>query len=337
MGMRLKKSSRMAGLVAISGFVLSLFFVNMSPSKPWLPGTGLIDYTFEFQGRQRRFLMYIPKNLPRDRKAPVVFVLHGGGGSAERMREGVTLKTFESLADQRGFIVIYPEAVREPGESGGHWNDGRDLDYKSHRENVDDVGFIDGLITSAGEDFLGYDLSRIYVVGASNGGMMAQRLACRIGHRLAAVASVVAALPKNIQTECAQSPAVPILLMNGTADPIMQWHSGFVHDPLGRPMLGERLTVPQTREYWRQKNGCSNQSAQHSFKDINKTDRSTVSKEDFMCANNMGLAMYTVTGGGHTWPGGGTAAMGAAAGPVNKDISATREIMDFMSRFTADR
>lgn len=50
---------------------------------------------------------------------------------------------FNVLADEEGFVVAYPDAVEN------HWNDGRskeEVDYRAHRENIDDVGFISALI-----------------------------------------------------------------------------------------------------------------------------------------------------------------------------------------------
>lgn len=50
---------------------------------------------------------------------------------------------FNVLADEEGFVVVYPDAV------DNQWNDGRskeEADHRAHEENIDDVGFISALI-----------------------------------------------------------------------------------------------------------------------------------------------------------------------------------------------
>jgi len=65
---------------------------------------------------------------------PVVFVLHGGGGTARQIER--TTK-FDDLAEREGFVVVYPESV------GGNWNDGRGVEFmQAQRENIDDVKFV---------------------------------------------------------------------------------------------------------------------------------------------------------------------------------------------------
>jgi polyhydroxybutyrate depolymerase len=45
------------------------------------------------------------------------------------------------LANEAGFIVVYPDGVEK------HWNDGRDIQtWRASAEDIDDVGFIAVLI-----------------------------------------------------------------------------------------------------------------------------------------------------------------------------------------------
>lgn len=331
--MRLSRANKAIGLVLLCSIATSLLFMNMSPRKEWLPPEGVNTFTVDLQGRTRKVLMYVPKGLSRTRKAPIVMALHGGGGNATRMRNEVTARQFETLADKRGFIVLYPEAILEPGTDGGHWNDGRNLDYESHRNKIDDVAFISLLLDIGVSDFNGLDMSRVYIAGASNGALMTSRIACRIGHRLAAVAGVVGSTATNILSECMNSSRIPILLMNGTDDTLMQWNSGYVHDLRGRPNLGARLSVPDNLNFWKKKNGCNSRPFLREFVNTNKADRSTVSSEEFTCADFTMVSMYTIHGGGHTWPGG----LPGGNGATNQDINAAQEMMDFFNRFSSDR
>lgn len=51
---------------------------------------------------------------------------------------------FDCLADQHGFVVIYPDGYRR------NWNDCRKYaTFPAKRENIDDIGFIRTLIARA--------------------------------------------------------------------------------------------------------------------------------------------------------------------------------------------
>ena len=119
------------------------------------------------KGRMRTYLVHIPPSYNKESLTPLVIALHGGGGDGKKAEKS-TLMSHQS--DKDGFILVYPDAVR------GHWNDGRGVNrYRSHREDIDDVGFIASLIDVLAEDY-NIDRTRVYVTGVSNGGLMSNRL-----------------------------------------------------------------------------------------------------------------------------------------------------------------
>src|SRR5262249_28895202 len=90
-------------------------------------------FAMDFGGRERTLYVYAPSG--KHAAAPLVFVLHGGGGSAAGM-EWLTKRGFNRLADRDGGVIVYPEGV------GKSWNDGRsDTSATSARERVDDIGW----------------------------------------------------------------------------------------------------------------------------------------------------------------------------------------------------
>ncbi len=111
-----------------------------------------------------------------------------------------------TFANSLAFLVVFPNGVLDPGSTTNrHWEDGRvpSPGFDTTQENRDDVGFIDFLI-GALETHEGaiVDQERVYVGGASNGGMMTHRLACNINaasldelKHVAAFSASVAALP----------------------------------------------------------------------------------------------------------------------------------------------
>jgi len=273
--------------------LILLVLVSWLLSTPLFLASRAIDDekgSIVYQGRKRSFLLHIPEKVREKKGAPLVLVLHGGGGTPEAVAR---LTGFSKLADKEGFIVVYPEAVNR------HWNDGRDVKrFLSHRENIDDVGFIARLIDTLIRK-LEVDSTRVYAVGMSNGGMMCQRLGCELSSKLAAFASVGASLPENLT---GQKPVMPIsvLMINGTADPIVPFNGGGVglHAKRGRV-----VSVPKAIEFWVKANGCDSQP--HAATLV-KSDTGLAVHKTVYRAGQSGIevVLITVEGGGHTWPGG---------------------------------
>ncbi len=269
-----------------------------------------------YQGRKRNFLLHIPEKVRGKKGVPLVLVLHGGGGTPEAVAR---LTGFSELADEEGFIVVYPAAVNR------HWNDGRNVKrFRSHREKIDDVGFIATLIDTLIRR-IGVDASRVYAAGMSNGGMMCQRLGCELSPKLAAFASVGASLPENLAE---QKPVMPIavLMINGTADPIVSFQGGGV----GLVKLrGRVVAVPKAIEFWVKANGCEAVPMETT---LVKSDTGLGVHKTVYRGGREGteVVLLTVEGGGHTWPGGRERS--SKYGRKTDAINATRLIWDFFLR-----
>lgn len=308
-----------------------------TPMPPALPAPmeGYLD--FSYQGVNRKVFAYVPQNLPANGPVPVLIALHGGGGDAAAMREK-SQKRFERLADRDKVIILYPEGTADPANetAGKHWNDGRD--YYPELANVDDVGFLSALITEMVNNYSGIDRANIYLTGFSNGSMMALRTACRLPDQIAGVAAVVGALATNIQGECRTfSRPMPTIMMFGTEDHLMPWDGTQVLDPRGKP-LGDRLTVPATKNLWASINGCLPNPKKITRPNTVRTDGSTVTVDEYTCQDHevakRVFNFYTIQNGGHTWPGGVTGKADKVAGNVNMDIVACDEIWSFFSAIT---
>ena len=66
---------------------------------------------------ERTFITHIGRSYDATKPTPLVFVLHGGGSSAEVMP---AFTGFNAIADRDNFIVVYPDGIEN------HWNDGRE-------------------------------------------------------------------------------------------------------------------------------------------------------------------------------------------------------------------
>jgi polyhydroxybutyrate depolymerase len=267
------------------------------------------------RGVWRHYALYVPAEQDSGLLRPLVIVLHGGGGDGAKV---AALTGFSRLADTAGFIVAYPEAVNR------HWNDGRNVRrFRAQREQVDDVGFMAALIERLSVD-QGVDPKRVYATGISNGGMMCHRLAIELGDRLAAIAPVAAGLPEPL-AEVRPVHPVSVVAVSGTSDPLVPYQGG------GVGLLHKRgrvLSAAATADFWVRANKCAKEIAPETLPDADPADRTRV-----VCSRwtegreGSEVVLYTVEGGGHTWPLG--VRRPRSFGRVSRDIDATRLIWDF--------
>jgi polyhydroxybutyrate depolymerase len=228
------KQKKLLILCVVTLVLLSISYLNVNVFETEY---SVGDYTGSiiFDGLERTYRIHIPSLYDKDKPMPLVIVLHGSEGSAKSMEN---LSGFNTLSDKEGFIVVYPNAIEK------HWNDGLDMpQYRSNRENIDDVGFISILIDYLIKE-LNIDKKRIYVTGMSNGAIMSHRLACEVSERIAAIAPVVGAMPEKVVSHCSPSRPISVLIINSVDDPIVSWEGIELED--GTPVL---LSVPSTVRY----------------------------------------------------------------------------------------
>ena len=268
---------------------------------------------------ERTFIVHIGKSYDASEPTALVFVLHGGGGSAEVMP---VFTGFNAIADRESFIVVYPDGVEN------HWNDGREPKiYRTHIENIDDTGFISSLIDALAVE-LNIDMKRIFVTGISNGGMMSHRLACELSDRIAAIAPVASSIPVNMADIWNPSKPVSTLIINGTEDPLVPWEGGDIQ--LGEMSLGDVLSVSDTVEFWTSKNNCYLQPEITRLSERNLNDGTSVWMETYSgCDSGTEVVLFGIDGGGHTWPGGYQYADEHLIGKTSLEFDASEIIWQF--------
>ena len=223
----------------------------------------------------------------------------------------------------------------ETGDSDGdrqNWNDCRiAVEGDNGASRADDVGFIARLIGR----FISrqhIDADRVYVTGASNGGMMSLRLITEIGDRLAAAVVFIANQPQ--RTDCPEPRfAVPLMLLNGTDDPLIRWQGGPIRDK--GPAL---MSTPDTLRYWLQVNHGSTQPGETlRLPDTNRRDDSHIERSIYPpLSGGQPLWFYKVVGGGHTMPSKRHRVPRIArwlVGNQNRDVEGAALAWDFLRRF----
>ncbi len=257
-----------------------MLFLLISPLNAWGERGGIYKRAgFKWGKDDRTYILYVPKNLDKKKPVPLLFALHGGGGQAKNMI-GLTNSRFNELADRDSFIVVYPNAVEK------NWNDGRGIyKYYSNKNNVDDVGFIAELIKRISKEYK-IDEKRIYSTGISNGGFMSYRLAIELTDKIAAIAPVTANINTNLAKKQKPAIAMPVLMINGTHDPLVPYNGGKIGFKRQRQSLGTAISTRDTVKYWVEVNGCKKDPVISNIPDKDTTDGCTVEKEVYSGGKN---------------------------------------------------
>jgi polyhydroxybutyrate depolymerase len=261
-------------------------------------------------GVAREYLLHVPVAYDGSRPVPLVISLHGAGGWPGLQRD---VSGWNDLADEHGFLVVYPSAAG--GRGPRVWTLGLDSGL------IRDVRFIAELIDTL-ERRYHIDPARIYVDGLSAGGGMAFVLSCTLPDHLAAAGMVAAAhlLP---WSWCPERRPIPLIAFHGTADRQTPYEGGI---SMGAPAPFPH--IPTWIAEWAGRNRCASDPVETPV----APDVTRRAYRD--CADEADVVLYTIHGGGHTWPG---RSMPAWLGPSTGSLDATRETWDFFRAHRVSR
>jgi polyhydroxybutyrate depolymerase len=261
-------------------------------------------------GLTRRFALHRPGEDGSE--LPLVLVLHGNHPEATgaQMREWTT---FDQQADAYGFAVAYPDG------HGGCWADGRGV-TTADEAGIDDVAFLRAVIDWSAERH-GTSGDRAVVAGLSNGAFMAHRMGVDAGDQVAVLAAVAGGLPASL-LEAKPGYAVSAMLIHGTDDPISPIEGGYSRHlgPNGE-RRGQTLSLARTAEFWRTTDRCPPGPGDTRTTEFSR--RTTVTGG----AGGTQVVSWTVSGGGHSWPG-SEPYLGAAQA-TSREFDAAEEICRF--------
>jgi polyhydroxybutyrate depolymerase len=198
------------------------------PSGPWQTLTAAtnpytlkspVPSTFYRVTNPRSVQVYIPSGYDGQTPMPLVMCLHAYTNTGQDTENYLQ---FQPLADSRGFLYCHPDSSIDQAENM-FWN-ATDAACDFWNTGVDDAGYLQALILEIAARF-SVDRKRVYLVGHSNGGFMAYRMACQSADLVAGIASLagVTFLDPN---RCQPSQPVNILHIQGTADEIVFYSGG---------------------------------------------------------------------------------------------------------------
>lgn len=300
-----------AGVAPTAGVTCSVVVLPFSPAS--VPA----------QTRTRRYMVMRPTEDSAVYKRRSLVLLHATATDIETIAE---IAQAGQLAKTRKVTVMMPEALGFP----------RQFDVDPTRPNgVDnhDVEFIKKMI----DDTVALhqlDASRIYAAGYSNGGFMAQRLACELPATIAGIGVVGGALRHGLASNCPMQPQIPVVFAHGVQDRTVNFNG----------LKSTYRSVPDSAEFWAKQNGCYAPSMNVVACTAATPDgtpardgrpaipgdvcATSIQAFDWVCAvGEKPVRLYRVNGGGHSWPGSPV----ELPGKTSPDLDATIAIWDFLS------
>ena len=263
-------------------------------SRPLGPGTHKVLVDQRVSGVRRSYFVHVPEGSDGTTPLPVVLALHGAFSTARKFERESGLSL---LADREGFLVVYPQGIGL-GDLFRHWNSGHCCG-KARKMNLDDVGFALAAVDDVARRNP-VDRSRLYVVGHSNGGMLAYRIAAERPQVVAAVAAVSATIGG---TPAANEPEwtvprpprpVPVLALHGRADEHVPYDGGRAEKSRGK---SSTISVTRSVGLWVDANGCDPDPR------VQMMNGGRVERQSWSgCGDDAEVALYSLEGWGHDWP-----------------------------------
>jgi polyhydroxybutyrate depolymerase len=221
-------------------------------------------------------------------KRPYVIFLHGLGASSAILSDRLALG---ALAAERKFSWSAPDGdLNSKGQR--FWNASKaccnfDGSLVSHVDRIRSM-------VIAASTHPKIDASKIYVVGFSNGGFMAHRLACEVDG-IAGIVSVAGAGPAEGES-CTPAHPVSVLQIHGDADDTIKYEGG---SALGRSTLPRHSSARETVEGWGTRNGCKGKLVGAGTLDIEDKLEGAETTVTRFSGCTRPVELWTVRGGSH--------------------------------------
>lgn len=233
-------------------------------------------------GDDRPVDLRVPPDLDGGRDYPLVLALHGYG--ANGFVQAAYFGLPDLVADGEALLLAPDGTVDSTGKL--FWNaDPACCDFDG--TNPDDVGYLGKLIDDVIASYP-VDRSRVFVIGHSNGGFMAYRMACERADVITAIAGLAGGAA-SVPASCTPERAVHVLHIHGTADATVPYAPG----GLG---AGAEESVAQ----WAGHDGCDATLTAGATYDLEKSlPGSETQALAAACPPTVTVELWKVEGGSH--------------------------------------
>jgi polyhydroxybutyrate depolymerase len=253
-------------------------------------------------GLTRSYRLAVPGHYRSTVAAPLILLFHGSGSNALQQS---AYSQMPARGARAGFLVATPDAV------GEQWQ------VSAPNAHTADLTFVSTLIASLSARYC-VDGSRIYAAGISLGSEFSAIAACAVPHRFAAIGLVAAEF---LLRPC--TGPIPVMAFHGTADPLVPYANGGVGESLpGMHVPG----AEQNLAAWARLDGCPPAPV------IQPVASAVVRRQWRGCDGGSAVVLYSVLGGGHTWPGSPVVIPSAIFGPTTTQVDATGLMLRFFEQ-----
>lgn len=192
------------------------------------------ESTITVDGKTRKYWLYVPASVEGQENVPVVFSLHGRGGTDDPNDPGKPL--FTSLAEEKKFIVVYPQgrdAEKDKADyPGDDWKEGfgGTTGWEATGKENADTKFIKALVDKIQADYktrnatnsnISVDPKKFYLCGFSMGGMMTYACAKVLNGTFAAYGSCSGYPLNEFHMNLATENPIPFIHLHGNSDQIL--------------------------------------------------------------------------------------------------------------------
>lgn len=193
------------------------------------------ERTITVDGKTRRYWLYVPASLEGRENVPVVFSLHGRYNTDKPDDKGKPL--FTSLANKKGFIVVYPQgrnggSEQDRADYPGNWYNGfgDSNGWEATGKENADTKFIKALVDTIQNDYktqtasnnkISVDPTKFYLCGFSMGGMMTYACAKVLNGTFAAYGSCGGFPLNEFHMNLATENPIPFIHLHGNNDQML--------------------------------------------------------------------------------------------------------------------
>ena len=291
------------------GFQALAALLGFAPLAAFATPTAAAGAVLTIQsGGKSRSALIVERHRLKAAPRPTLVVLHGQNGSGLRARRNLGLEDLKAP----GVAVVYPNAL------DGRW----DLDTDR------DITFVRDLVAKLVADRVA-DPRRIYLVGASTGGVLVYRLACGHAPLFAGFAALIATMTAADAATCRPGAPLAALAIAGVADPIVPYGGG---KSALADFKGDLASIDASLAPFRRAAECGEKKTVE-LPDRDPLDGSRVFVDRWQnCRRPVDLVR--VEGGGHALPGRVRLGLdrGQPVGAQNKDVDAAKLVTDFFKR-----
>jgi polyhydroxybutyrate depolymerase len=226
-----------------------------------------------------------PKTWDGESLLPVILVLHGYGATGQVQEAYFGLP---ERVEAQGFVLLSPDGLVD--RLGRRYWNATDACCDFSGSGVDDVGYLTGLLDEL-EQRVPIDRARVAVVGHSNGGFMAYRLACDAGDRFRAVVSLAGAFWSD-PTQCGGTATPDVLQIHGTNDDTILYEGGDFGGVVFYPGALESAT------FWAERAQCGSGPAGDGRSDYVGSPQEETERQAWPCVDGR-VGLWTLDGVGH--------------------------------------